>query len=91
MIFDRVPSVAAVLLGMAILGAPACLAAGPGSSPSVSQPGTWRLVPLANQKVPAAWVINTETGDTYLCGSGSSDGRAHVACIEANFSNQSPK
>jgi hypothetical protein len=78
----------AAFLGLMTLAAPACFGAEPPPGPSVPPPGTWRLIPLPDEKVPAAWVINTATGATYLCGSGSSEGRARVACIQADFAPQ---
>lgn len=75
---------AAVLSGLGMLAAPSVAAPPPGT---VSEPqgGVWQLIPLPDAKVPAAWVINTANGDTYLCGAGARDGRAHLACIQADF------
>jgi hypothetical protein len=85
MIRQRILTVAAVLMGLFITGTPAVRAAGPPAALPDSPAGTWRLVPLTNSRVPAAWVINTETGDTYLCGTGSFQGKATIACLEAVF------
>ncbi|MDQ2804010.1 MAG: hypothetical protein M3Y41_15555 [Pseudomonadota bacterium] len=80
---------AAAFVAAVLLCAVPSFAAGPpqSTSPRLSEPaGTWRLIPLSNVKVPAAWVINTANGDTYLCGSTAAEGRAQLACIEADFS-----
>jgi len=76
------------------LGTLACVStalATPPAGPGQGEPGTWRLIPLPDTKVPAAWVINTTNGDTYLCGSGSHDGQARVACIQARFPGMQPR
>ncbi len=80
---------AATLAGIALPGAPPAFAATP---PGTATPpaGSWQLIPLPDAKVPAAWVINTENGDTYLCGAGSDDGKARVACVQANFHHAPP-
>lgn len=75
----------AILTNLLMTGTPTVHAAGPPAALPGSPAGTWRLVPLTNSQVPAAWVINTETGDTYLCGAGSSEGKATIACLEAVF------
>jgi hypothetical protein len=80
---------AAALAGIGVPGAPGFAAAPPGTATPPA--GSWQLIPLPDTKVPAAWVINTENGDTYLCGAGSSDdGQARVACIQANFHHARP-
>ncbi len=85
MIRKRILPIAAILTGILMSGAPTVRAAGPPAALPGSPAGTWRLVPLTNSQVPAAWVINTENGDTYLCGAGSSEGKATIACLEAVF------
>jgi len=81
----------AMLASLGLLRLPAAHAAGPPAALQESQSGVWRLVPLPNSKIPAAWVINTETGVTYLCGTGATQGKARVACIEASFPPQHAK
>jgi hypothetical protein len=47
--------------------------------------GVWELIPLPDSKVPAAWVFNTQTGQTYLCGPAARRGMAVLACIRARL------
>ena len=82
---NRMFRVAVVVAGAALLGATPGRAAGPPAALPDSEAGAWRLIPLADSHVPAAWVINTRNGDTYLCGTGALDGHVRVACVEANF------
>jgi hypothetical protein len=77
-------SAAVGLGGLAMLAAPSLAAAPPGTAPT-PQSEAWRLISLPDAKVPAAWVINTANGDTYLCGAGARDGRVHLTCIQADF------
>lgn len=70
-----------------------CLAASqapPGMASAYSAPGTYKLIPLPGSKVPAAWVLNTQTGQTWLCGTGAVDGRARVTCLQADM-NATPR
>ncbi len=91
MIRNRIVRLSASLAAAALLGAQASLAAGPPQDAQHAPAGTWRLIPLPDVKLPAAWVINTETGETYLCGSGAAQGKARVACVEASFPPASTK
>lgn len=85
MTHSRILYFVAVLAGSVLIGAPLGRAAGPPTALADTQLGVWHLIPLENSKVPAAWVLNTATGDLYLCGTGALNGRARVACIEADF------
>jgi hypothetical protein len=81
-----------ISVGVAALAAPA-LAAPPSAGGSAqaqpargySAPGTYKLIPLPDSKVPAAWVLDTETGQAWLCGPGSDSGQARVTCLQAEM------
>lgn len=77
---------------MFVLAVPALAAPGaaappmhPNTGAGYSAPGTYKLIPLPGSKVPAAWVLNTETGQTWLCGAGTSGGQAHLTCLPASI------